>query len=141
MAWLFLDTHIAGQFRIGRVGNGARDRVRSYQRRASEALRAIASQFGRHQPDGVCVVAGPGSFSSVRTGVLYANLLARGWGVPLVGVRVEEAGDEKLPALSHELSAGGRSPVPYVAPIYDAEPNITVPRPVASEASFTGSHK
>ena len=144
MAWLFLDTHIPGQFRVGCIGSGSRDRVRSYQERASGALRAIASLLKRRKPDGVCIVAGPGSFSSVRTGVLYANLLARGWNVPLVGVSVTEAGD--LAALSARLSASRSTlhaprSTPYVAPIYDAEPNITIPRPVASEASFTGPHK
>jgi len=73
---------------------------------------------------GICVVAGPGSFSSVRSGVLDANLLARLWRVPLVGVTVEDAQD--LPALARRLAAEHSRGAAYVAPIYDAEPNITV---------------
>lgn len=74
------------------------------------------------------MVAGPGSFSAVRAGVLQANLIARLLKLPLVGVTVDEAGD--LEALHREL----RDPrlklaVPYVAPIYDKEPNITTPKP------------
>lgn len=70
------------------------------------------------------MVAGPGTFSSVRTGVLQANLLARLLRVPLVGVLAEEARD--LPKLSERLWSGNLAAATYVAPLYDAEPNITV---------------
>lgn len=78
--------------------------------------------------EGVCVVSGPGSFSAVRTGVLYANLLSRLKKVPLVGVTVEEAAD--LPSLARKLEASSwkSKAVDYVAPVYEAEPNITLPK-------------
>ena len=130
MAWLFLDSHERGNSRLGWL-DGARPRIKTMSGSAGRLLNELAKQ--RKQLDaaeGVCVVSGPGSFSSVRTGVLYANLLSRLLRIPLVGVTVEEASD--LNALSLKLQATrppGYQPVPYIAPIYDAEPNITVPRP------------
>lgn len=76
--------------------------------------------------EGICVVEGPGSFSAVRTGVLDANLLSRLWKLPLFGVRVDEAQD--LDALTERLVAKSLKKKSYVAPVYDAEPNITVPK-------------
>jgi tRNA A37 threonylcarbamoyladenosine modification protein TsaB len=97
---------------------------------AGQLLNVLAKDRKRlFSAEGVCVVAGPGSFSSVRTGVLYANLLSRLLRIPLVGVTVEEASD--LDALSRRLldTRYSKLETRYVAPIYDAEPNITVPRP------------
>ena len=76
--------------------------------------------------EGICVVAGPGSFSSIRVGVLYANLLSRLLRLQLVGVSVEDATDRS--ALVERLKNHAPSPNVYVAPVYDMEPNITVPR-------------
>ncbi len=128
MPWLFLDTHTLLQSRVGLLASGVRPRLRAVVGRPSRLLHALDRLGVRPQAcEGVCVVAGPGSFSAVRTGVLYANLLARLWHKPLVGVRVEDAQD--LPALAHGLVAGTYPAVSYVAPLYDAEPNITRPRP------------
>jgi len=129
MSWLFLDTHAPGMVRVGRF-DGTRNSVRTLEDRAPAALLEVARQFHGEKPDGVCVVAGPGSFSSVRTGVLYANVLARWWRVPLVGVRSDEAEESKLPDLASRLAEGRIHPVAYVGPIYDAEPNITLPKTV-----------
>lgn len=85
------------------------------------------------EAEGVCVVSGPGTFSAVRSGVLDANIVARWFGIPLVGVRAEDASDACLPLLIKRFAHGTRHlAVSYVAPIYDAEPNITMPRTVAS---------
>lgn len=87
--------------------------------------------FGRERArleacKGVCVVAGPGSFSAIRIGVLYANMLARLLHRPLIGVSVEEAADRA--ALLARLENKALPIATYVAPIYTMEPNITVPR-------------
>lgn len=126
-AWLFLDTHAPGQSRFAFFERGKPIKPVQIEGRASALLPRLAKQWGRPLA-GVCVVAGPGSFSAVRAGVLQANLIARLLKLPLVGVTVDEAGD--LEALHREL----RDPrlklaVPYVAPIYDKEPNITTPKP------------
>lgn len=110
--------------------NGARPRIKTITGSAGRLLNELAKQRKAFEAaDGVCVVSGPGSFSSVRTGVLYANLLSRLLRIPLVGVTVDEASD--LDALARQLLATRYSKFEtrYVAPIYDAEPNITVPRP------------
>lgn len=75
---------------------------------------------------GICVVSGPGSFSSIRIGVLYANLLSRLLRLPLVGVSVEEAAERV--ALMQRLKNHVPTFATYVAPVYDMEPNITIPR-------------
>lgn len=127
MAWLFLDSHERGNSHLGWL-DGSRPRIKTITGSSGRLLNELAKQRKQlDAADGVCVVSGPGSFSSVRTGVLYANLLSRLLRIPLVGVTVEEASD--LRALSVKLQATSYKPASYIAPIYDAEPNITVPRP------------
>ncbi|MFA6429552.1 MAG: hypothetical protein WCV84_03585 [Patescibacteria group bacterium] len=128
MAWLFLDTHATGIVRFGFLEGGA-VAVTTEALRAPALLPQVALALrDRPLPEGVCVVKGPGTFSSVRSGVLDANLLARWWGVPLVGVDSAEATEERLPALSSLLQTQGKEMAQsYIAPVYDAEPNITRP--------------
>ncbi len=78
--------------------------------------------------EGVLVVAGPGTFSSIRTGVLYANLIARLLAIPLIECSAEETVPGQFAQIIEAYLAGKRSSVTYVAPIYDREPNITLPR-------------
>lgn len=142
MAWLFLDTHAPGEARFAIMENGKLPRVTSIEGRAAGLLPKLAKAVTSKdlkKVEGICVVAGPGSFSSVRSGVLDANMIARLLKIPLVGVTVDEASD--LPVLSCQLSVisdqSGSKPKPenwplkttqYVAPIYDKEPNITLPK-------------
>jgi tRNA A37 threonylcarbamoyladenosine modification protein TsaB len=126
MAWLFLDTHESGHSRLGWIARDKTPRRKDLIGRSHKVLGAIAASFPA--PDGklegVCVVKGPGSFSSVRTGVLYANVLARFLRVPLVGVTVEEA--LSLTNLQNTLFKNHPSGNEYVAPVYDCEPHITI---------------
>jgi len=95
--------------------------------RGTQVLARLSKTVGRkgiQRADGICVVAGPGSFSAIRTGVLLANLLSRLFSKPLVGVTSDEAKDHH--ALREDLESGAFPSTAYVAPIYDAEPNITV---------------
>lgn len=131
MAWLFLDTHKPGEARFAVLEDGKLPQVTEIQGRTVGLLPKLAKSMGSkglNKIDGICVVAGPGSFSSVRAGVLDANMMARLLDVPLVGVTVDEARD--LPILAHQLVAGNgaQKAVAYVAPIYDKEPNITIPK-------------
>jgi len=136
MDWLFIDTHARGTCRLGWLGHVVRERrgerggvdVRSFEGKTGDLLARLAKWWPkwRQKIKGVCVVAGPGSFSAVRGGVLIANILSRLTGLPLVGVKVGQAAD--LKALAAELAAGRLSAVAYVAPEYDAAPNITQPR-------------
>ena len=130
MSWLFIDTTRTGICRFGMLesdGSG----VVTRQIRADRLLAHIARRIGLaslHQTmNGICVVAGPGSFSAVRGGVLIANLLSRFLKKPLVGISVEEAQD--LASVMHRLEHSKKQSTvaSFVAPVYDAEPNITQP--------------
>lgn len=121
---------------------GAREgRVVTRSLRSNRLLPELArriSRFELSRISGVCVVSGPGSFSSVRSGVLDANLLARLLRVPLAGVSSAEARD--LAHLAEALASGSIRPSVSVLPTYIAEPNITAcPRAfyISHERSFS----
>jgi tRNA A37 threonylcarbamoyladenosine modification protein TsaB len=122
MSWLFIDTSRPDQFRVGHLAPMLS--VKTVKGRAHKLMPLVMKLGGAKKIDGICVVQGPGSFSAVRTGTLVANLLARLWKKPLVGVSVSEA--EDLSILVERLSKKQISSSTYVAPVYDAEPNITV---------------
>ncbi len=125
--WVFIDTHTPRRSRLGWLKEDGPHSLRTYQGRPPLLLRQLFKNRARLEVSaGICVVAGPGSFSSIRIGVLYANLLARLFRKPLKGVRVEEASD--LRAVYKQCVQDGRVGAAYVAPIYDAEPNITFPK-------------
>ncbi len=130
MSWLFIDTAHMGLCRFGMLGTKEID-VESHEVRSGSLLPLLAKKIGivrLRRVDGICVVSGPGSFSSVRGGVLVANMMARLLRKPLVGVTVDEA--RALPALEARLRGGEYTPSTFVAPVYDAEPNITKPAAV-----------
>ncbi len=127
--WVFIDTHAPRRNRLGWLTQAGRPSVRTYQGRPPQLLKQLFKDRARLEASaGICVVAGPGSFSSIRIGVLYANLLARLLGKPLQGIRVEEATD--LKAVYKQCVEEEEASAAYVAPIYDAEPNITLPKSV-----------
>lgn len=129
MSWLFIDTHVPGQYRLGLCATHGRQQIRLYKGRTRSALTRLHRLWKTHASDieGILVVAGPGSFSAIRTGVLYANLLATCLRLPLQSVSVSEAEDVRTLALALAARQGTPS-LSYVAPVYDAEPNITLPR-------------
>ena len=127
--WLFLDTHASRLSHFAWMEKGKEPKIIELEGRSNVLLPKLAKDKKNFQVlEGVCVVAGPGSFSAVRTGVLYANLLSRIKKVPLIGVMVEDAAD--LSKLAKELTDGSKTAEAskYIAPIYDAEPNITLPK-------------
>ena len=128
MQWLFIDTSHRGECRYGTIGD--RISIRSVVARSGMLLPKLALKHGAllRTIDGICVVSGPGSFSAIRSGVLVANLLSRLLAKPLVGVSVSDASD--LEHLSRDLATHRYQPTSFVAPVYDAEPNITVPKHV-----------
>lgn len=126
MSWLFLDSAERGRVRLAHLPVKGRIRTRTVKRPRTNtplALAGFVSPAEARSITGVCVVAGPGSFSAVRSGVLVANVVARLLNKPLVGVSTEEA--KQLPALRRRLAGGELNAVSYVAPVYDREPNIT----------------
>mgnify|MGYP000856055335 FL=1 len=125
MSWLHIDTHESGVLRFALLKKGGRAKLRSITGRGQKLLPKIAPYL--LGLEGVFCVAGPGSFSAIRIGVLDANLIARLKQVPLVGL--EYHGDQETLAKAQEkLEFGNLHAVEYLAPIYDAEPNITLPK-------------
>lgn len=125
---LFIDTSEAGKICFGLLTPDA-NRIWRVKARSGTLLPRIASKIGLaaiKKISGVVVVSGPGSFSSVRGGVLAANLIARFLSVPLVGVTQDQAVD--LQYLIRRVFAGELSSTPFVAPMYSSEPNITIAR-------------
>lgn len=130
MNWLFIDTSMSGEFRVGVLGKG-KPRILHGKGRSNQFLPVLVrslSSFDAESLAGICVVAGPGSFTAVRTGVLVANVVARYSMKPLYGISVEKAQD--LDSLQAELESGRLDPASYVAPVYDSEPNITMKKDI-----------
>jgi hypothetical protein len=126
MGWLFIDTHRLGEVRVGWI-EGSYVRLRTRPGRSHGLLPLIQPWTKRYGlPEGIGVVEGPGTFSSIRVGVLVANLLARCWQKPLVAFSVEEGMDPTT--FTSRFEQKSARPVSYVAPLYDTEPNITVKR-------------
>jgi hypothetical protein len=128
MAWLCLDTHISGKNRLGLLGPSGWIEYREEEGRAHRVLTVLAAWHREHPKgiQGVAVVEGPGSFSAIRIGVLYANLYARLRHLPLVALGPDHLTDPAM--LFTSLEDGSLARTSYVAPVYDQEPNITVPR-------------
>ncbi len=124
--WLFIDTTEVGRIRFGLLKSDG-NRIWKVAARSGSLLPRIAMRIGLatiKKVKGVVVVSGPGSFSSVRGGVIVANLLSRFLSVPLIGVTQDQA--VGLSELARRVMAGGISSSKFVFPIYSQEPNITV---------------
>ncbi len=129
MGYLFIDTRLTGASSVWWI-----DEQETIpwlvDARAQEVLSCIYGHIGqiRSGLKGIAIVSGPGRFSSIRVGILYANLLARWYHVPLFEATPDDAASEEgRRTLVHQILSGIRTPQTYVAPIYDREPNITTP--------------
>ncbi len=128
MRWLFLDTHVRGQAVFGWLAE-EKAAVWTYEGRGNGLLSALARRCAPRDiaaAQGICVVSGPGPFSAIRIGVLVANLMARTFGLPLHAVAADQAVD--LQKLAASLARQEVPAVQYAAPVYDSEPNITLPK-------------
>lgn len=130
MGWLAIDTRTNGHSTISWIAGELLETIQ-VEGKAARALPVIARllQDRRSELEGILVAAGPGTFSSVRTGVLYANLCARLLKLPLIELTEAEASPAHYVEVIQAYRDGARTAVDYVAPIYDREPNITTPRP------------
>lgn len=127
--WLFIDSSERGRLRLAHLPVLGTIRAHDHVADRYSMIRELSSFIPVKQLKdlkGICVVHGPGSFSAVRSGVLAANVMARILRIPLFGIDRSEA--EDLESVRDRLMQGSYRAQTYVAPIYDAEPNITVPR-------------
>lgn len=78
--------------------------------------------------EGVVVVTGPGSFTSIRQGVVVANTLAFLLKIPVAGIKLDEFKDASnlVTFCLHRLKEAKVGKM--VKPYYDREPNITKPK-------------
>lgn len=131
MAYLYIDTRQTGESVVRWLDDDAYETWVS-EGRAQQILKGIKGHLARikSEMEGVVVVSGPGRFSSIRVGILYANLIARWYKRPLFEARAEDVEtNDDLRLFVGSIRAGVRQPSAYVAPVYDREPNITTPRP------------
>ncbi len=119
--WLYLETTRPDAFTVGVLG-GKKEKLWKIQGRSHAVINQVMKRVALEQLSGICVVSGPGSFTSTRTGVVVANILSRQLKLPLVGVTLDEVVD--LGALTQKLP--GMAASSFVAPRYSSEPNITV---------------
>lgn len=120
MRLFFIDTHENGRFSFGWLGE--RPKLWDREGRTRNLIYQITRQVKLDElkkADGICAVKGPGSFSSIRTGVLTANLLARVLKLKLYSL---PAGKGKI----SDVDLKRLKPKVFVAPEYDREPNITI---------------
>ena len=125
--WFFIDSRTRGSANFGWLTDTGDSKIWNVPADSPGLVSYISSHVSNSElskAKGVCVVSGPGSFSAIRNGTLVANLLARIYSLPLVGIDADDA--EDLKALSKSLPK--RKPISYVAPVYDQGPNITLPK-------------
>jgi tRNA threonylcarbamoyl adenosine modification protein YeaZ len=77
------------------------------------------------QLTGVAVVAGPGGFTSLRTGIATANALAYGLHLPVVGLMTNQFNSLASFGRAAAVRIKNRQVGLLVAPSYGQEPNIT----------------
>jgi tRNA A37 threonylcarbamoyladenosine modification protein TsaB len=130
MGWLGIDTRVNGHSALSWI-EGSQIETVQVEGKAARALPVLArlTKDRAEKIEGILVASGPGTFSSVRTGVLYANIYARLLKIPLLELSEEEALPGRYVQAIEDYRAGKRPASEYVAPIYDREPNITLPRP------------
>lgn len=130
MRWFFIDTHERGFACLGFVDDD-KNSIKKYQVKPGALIEVLDKSFNKQHiadSDGIILVQGPGSFSAIRAGVLIGNMLARILNIPLYGINVQESNDpNNLPS---KIKAKKIKALEYADPIYDSEPNITMPKTI-----------
>ncbi len=126
MSFIYIDTRERGFANLGYLNdkNFLCQRLSVPLGGLVAVLKKYLSRFDLAKAQGIIVVSGPGPFSSIRNGVLVANLLSRILRKPLYAV--SGLGDINVQNIFTDIKSGHLKPIKYVEPIYDAEPNITM---------------
>jgi hypothetical protein len=107
--------------------------VSGHEKRSTKLLVAIDAMLKKQKIvkdklQGILVVSGPGGFSTTRSGVVIANTLAWACRVPLIGFELHPGDDFAALIIKNitKLKSKRSAKLHFVAPIYNAEPNITI---------------
>ncbi len=124
-SWLYIDTRTRASAEFGWISPAGDSKLWKVDHGSPGLMSTLVKKIKLHDLHdalGICLVSGPGSFSSVRMGALVANLLSDFSSLPLYAL-VAQADFQvsQVPMLIL-----GLKPVKYAPPVYDQEPNITV---------------
>lgn len=126
---LFLNTAISGEVMVGIFDEAGLVKKKSAGK--SDKLLAMVDKIMKNKKIapkdlyGIAVVSGPGSFTAVRQGIVAANMLGSLFRIPVVGIRLDEFGnDDELMTISRAKMKKA-VPASRAAPFYGGEPNIT----------------
>ncbi|MDQ5919351.1 MAG: TsaD protein [Patescibacteria group bacterium] len=129
MAYLVLDARFRGEAGAWWVGE-SEEETWVQQQDTQDILRAVQArrEVLREGLKGVGVMAGPGRFSAVRVGIVYAHVIARWYRVPLYRLQTEDVvTPESRARVAQEIREGARTAEVWIDPVYDRAPNITSP--------------
>lgn len=124
-SWLYIDTRTRASAEFGWISPAGDIKLWKVKPGAPGLMSSLAEKIKPVDLKnclGICLVRGPGSFSSVRMGALVANLLSGVDSLPLYALVAEaDFQPSRVPVLMANLK-----PVAYAGPLYDQEPNITI---------------
>ncbi|MFA5076433.1 MAG: hypothetical protein WC480_03395 [Patescibacteria group bacterium] len=135
--YLLINTIVNDQIRLGLANRREviDQQITVVGYRQAERLLSLLNKFlggNNIEPSrltGIIVLVGPGSFSSVRLGIVTANTLGYTLGIPVAGLKFkdENVSLESLfeDGLSKLINKRGFN---LVQPFYGREPNITKPK-------------
>lgn len=125
--FLFIDTRVRDNAVFGWLDDESAHKIWKVPTGASGLISSLSARISpkdAQSAKGVCVVSGPGSFSSIRTGTLVANLMSRIFDLPLYELKAEDIDVDTIDV----KKITSRRSKKYVAPIYDRPPNVTAPK-------------
>nr|MDD2807104.1 tRNA (adenosine(37)-N6)-threonylcarbamoyltransferase complex dimerization subunit type 1 TsaB [Patescibacteria group bacterium] len=132
---LLINTAESAVVFVGLLNNGILidSLILSGHQRQSDKLLALIDKILRNNKvklatiKGIAVVKGPGSFTSLRIGVVVANTLAWSLKLPILGVLVSDfESKSKIVKLENKIKAAQGKAPKIIEPVYGAEPNITL---------------
>lgn len=123
-AWVALadEAGVASVVSVSPEGNGHMDPLVGTQKALKENGVTLESLKG------IVVNSGPGTFSSLRSGIVVANTLSFGLGIPVVGIPMPDERPVVQTAALGIIEVAKAKVEDIVSPEYGSEPNISQPK-------------